>query len=220
MRGGSNRVSNLTIACPGCNDSKGTQTAAEFGYPQIQAQARTPLKDAAAINATRWKLYETLQASGLPLEVGTGGRTKHNRIQQGYPKTHWADAACVGKSGEQVFIRSNTLPLTINAVGRQSRQMCRVDKFGFPRTKSKQARIVKGFQTGDMVRADVPQGKHHGVHTGRVAVRANGYFRVGKTDGVSWRHCRILHRSDGYQYEKGEALLPAATDGVSAHSIL
>jgi hypothetical protein len=51
-------------------------------------------------------------------------------------------------------------------------------------------------------------------------VRASGSFRVGKTDGIAWRHCRILHRSDGYQYEKGGALLPAASSGVSAPEIL
>ena len=74
-RGGSDRVSNLTLACVPCNQKKGTQTATEFGFPQIQAQARLPLKDAAAVNATRWALYHQLCATGLPVEVGTGGRT-------------------------------------------------------------------------------------------------------------------------------------------------
>ncbi len=44
--GGSNRVSNLTLACHPCNQAKGTQTAAEFGHPEVQALALTPLKDA------------------------------------------------------------------------------------------------------------------------------------------------------------------------------
>ena len=42
VRGGSRPVSNLTLACEPCNQKKGTQTAAEFGYPQIQAQANDP----------------------------------------------------------------------------------------------------------------------------------------------------------------------------------
>ena len=33
-RGGSNRVSNLTLSCRPCNQKKGNQTAAEFGYPR------------------------------------------------------------------------------------------------------------------------------------------------------------------------------------------
>ena len=56
-RGGTNRVSNLTIACHPCNQAKGNQVAAEFGHPQVQQQAKAPLKDATAVNATRWALY-------------------------------------------------------------------------------------------------------------------------------------------------------------------
>jgi hypothetical protein len=40
--------------------------------------------------------------------------------------------------------------------------------------------MIGGFQTGDMVRAEVPKGKHAGIHVGRVAVRASGSFRVGR----------------------------------------
>ena len=97
-RGGSDRVSNLTLACAPCNQKKGAQTAAEFGFPQVQAQAKRPLKDAAAVNATRWALYAQLCATGLPVECGTGGRTKYNRTRLGIPKSHWGDAACVGAS--------------------------------------------------------------------------------------------------------------------------
>lgn len=144
-RGGSQRVSNLTIACKPCNRKKGNQTAAEFGYPEIQAQAKQPLKDAAVVNGTRWILYKQLMLTGLPLEIDTGARTKYNRIRQGYPKTHWLDAVCVGDSGEQVFVPDTMRPLIIAATGRQSRQMCRVDRYGFPRTGAKQQRTVKGF---------------------------------------------------------------------------
>jgi 5-methylcytosine-specific restriction endonuclease McrA len=85
-RGGSDRVSNLTLACVPCNQRKAAQTAAEFGFPDIQAQAKLPLKDAAAVNATRWALYRALQNTALPIETGTGGRTKYNRTRLGIPK--------------------------------------------------------------------------------------------------------------------------------------
>ncbi len=39
-RGGSNRVSNLTLACNDCNRDKGNKTAAEFGFPQVQPQVK------------------------------------------------------------------------------------------------------------------------------------------------------------------------------------
>ena len=208
-RGGSNRVSNLTLACTPCNQKKGNQTAKEFGHPKVQAQAKQPLQDAAAVNATRWKLFASLEATDLPLEIGTGGRTKFNRTKQNYPKTHWLDAVCVGESGEQVFVSSHHAPLLIQATGRQSRQMCRVDRFGFPRTKAKQSRIQKGFQTGDVVKAVVTKGKKMGTYIGRVAVRQSGFFNIttreGVVQGISHRYCTHLHQNDGYSYQKGEA---------------
>jgi len=93
-RGGSNRVSNLTLACELCNQKKGNRTAVEFGFPYLMAQAKAPLRDAAAVNSVRWVLYHELKALGLPLEVGTGGRTKWNRLLLGMQKSHWLDAAC------------------------------------------------------------------------------------------------------------------------------
>jgi 5-methylcytosine-specific restriction endonuclease McrA len=213
-RGGSNRVSNLTIACHDCNQRKGNQTAAEFGHPTVQQRTKQPLKDAAAVNATRWRLYERFKASGLPVEVSTGGRTKYNRTRQGYPKTHWIDAACVGASGEQVYLAPGHAPLVIAANGRQSRQMCRLDKYGFPRTRAKAERVHFGFQTGDIVKAVMPQGKKQGIYIGRVAVRSSGSFNItthiSTVQGVHYRHCTILHKSDSYSYEKGAALPPLA----------
>ena len=125
-RGGTNRASNLTLACEPCNTAKGNQTAAEFGHPEVEAQAKQPLKDAAAVNATRWVLFERLQALGLPLETGTGGRTQWNRTRRGIPKTHWLDACCVGASTPGVLHWQQVVPWQIEAEGRQSRQMCQV----------------------------------------------------------------------------------------------
>jgi hypothetical protein len=212
-RGGSNRVSNLTLSCHACNERKGSQTAAEFGYPKVQVRARQPLQDAAAVNAARWKLREVLADSSLPLEVGTGGRTKFNRTRQSYPKTHWLDAACVGESGADVFVHPRHSPLHIKAVGRQSRQMCRPDQYGFPRTSAKTARMVKSFQTGDIIKAVVTAGKKIGTYVGRVAVRSSGKFNITTADatvqGISYKYCTILHHSDGYTYLKGELALPS-----------
>lgn len=43
-RGGSDRVSKLTLACHECNHNKDNLTTAEFGHPQIQAQAQQHIK--------------------------------------------------------------------------------------------------------------------------------------------------------------------------------
>jgi 5-methylcytosine-specific restriction endonuclease McrA len=212
-RGGSDRVSNLTLACEGCNQAKGDRTAAEFGHPHLQAQARLPLKDAAAVNSTRWALYRQLVATGLPVEAGTGGRTKFNRTRLGLPKAHWTDAACVGASNPEALNTRGVRPLLMMATGHGNRQMCRMDRYGFPRTGPKQARRVKGFQTGDMVRAVVTTGKKVGVYVGRVAVRTGGSFNItttsGTIQGLHHRFFRSIHRADGYAYQ---------TQSVPAHA--
>ncbi|MEW6733810.1 MAG: RNA-guided endonuclease IscB [Acidobacteriota bacterium] len=203
-RGGSNRVSNLTLACHSCNQKKGNLTAAEFGYPQVQAQAKVPLKDAAAVNASRWELYRRLQATGLPIETGTGGRTKFNRTQQGLPKQHWLDAACVGASTPERLIVAGLEPLQIKATGHGNRQMCRVDRFGFPRTSAKASKKVFDYQTGDIIKAIVTSGKKIGSYLGKVAVRASGCFNVTTKDrtiqGISYRYCKLVQACDGYCY--------------------
>ncbi|MGP3960869.1 RNA-guided endonuclease IscB [Nonomuraea sp. 3N208] len=67
-----------------------------------------------------------------------------------------------------------------------------------PRTKQ-----IHGYQTGDLVRATVPKGKHAGTHTGRVAVRTSGSHTVQACTGLittSHKHLRLLQRADGYAY--------------------
>jgi hypothetical protein len=212
-RGGSNRVSNLTIACDSCNAAKGTMTAAEFGHPKVHVPARLPLKDAAAVNASRWALYHRLASTDLPVEVGTGGRTKWNRIRRGLPKPHWIDAACVGASTPEQVLCAGVSPLLIAATGRHSRQMCRTNAYGFPDKAPKATSSVAGMRTGDLVRAVVPApSSKAGTYVGRLAVRATGSCNIktgtGTVQGIHIRYCRPVCRGDGYTYQKGEAALP------------
>jgi 5-methylcytosine-specific restriction endonuclease McrA len=203
--GGTDRVSNLALACEPCNQSKGNRPIEDFLkgksdlLAKIQRQARAPLRDATAVNSMRWVLFDRLKATGLPVECGSGGRTKFNRTQQGYPKSHWIDAACVGVSGESVRLDPSQPFLSIKAMGRGKHQVCRTDKFGFPSRWCSRTKRVQGFRTGDIVRAEISSGKYAGVHVGRVAVRATGRFRIGPVD-VNVRHVRMVQRVDGYQY--------------------
>ena len=217
-RGGSHRESNQVAACHACNRQKGNRDIEEFlqDRPQvlhrIQTQLKTPLGDAAAINTLRWALFERLQATGLPVETGSGGRTKWNRVSRALPKTHWLDAAVVGASTPTVLHVRRVVPLLITAEGRQRRQMVLMDKRGFPRTRAKQRSCVQGFRTGDIVRARVPSGKKSGSYVGRVAVRASGSFntstKTATIQGVAARYCTPLHHADGYSYQKGERCFP------------
>ncbi len=86
--------------------------------------------------------------------------------------------------------------------------MCRMDRFGFPRTGSKQHKRVAGFQTGDLVRVVVSSGTKQGTYVGKVAVRSAGYFNIttsqGVVQGIAHRYCQLIARSDGYRYHLGK----------------
>ena len=211
-QGGSSRTSNLTLACSCCNQKKAARSIEEFlakdkkRLTKILTDAKKSLRDAAAVNATRWALANALKATGLPVELASGGRTKFNRCTLGIPKTHALDAACVGT---MTAIQNWQRPtLTLKATGRGSYQRTRLNKFGFPRGYLMRSKRVHGFGTGDMVRADVPSGLKAGIHTGRVAIRASGSFNIqshqdGKAvvvQGIRHKHCRVIQRGDGYGY--------------------
>ncbi|MEK5326168.1 RNA-guided endonuclease IscB [Aeribacillus sp. FSL M8-0254] len=207
-RGGTDRVDNLCLACRDCNERKGKQTAEEFGYPHIQEMVKETLKDASAVNATRWKVYEVLKQSGCEVECGTGARTKMNRIRLGLPKTHYFDACCVGKSTPlQLYFKTKEV-LFIKAKGRGSRSRTNLDKYGFPRGYLARQKFFFGFQTGDMVKAVVSKGKYKGVWFGEVACRKSGSFDIKGKDGkriaqgISYKHIQIIQRFDGYTYRK------------------
>ncbi|TMD02122.1 MAG: HNH endonuclease [Chloroflexi bacterium] len=198
-RGGSNRASNLVLSCHDCNAAKGHQTAAEFGHPEVGAQAKIPLKDAAAVNATRYALVLALEALSLPIGTWSGGRTRWNRDRFGLPKTHALDALCVG---ELAGVHARTLrTLRISASGRG--QYCRTlfTRHGFPRGYLMRQKQVNGVQTGDLVLAVVPPPyQAQGTHKGRVAVRKSRFFRINGVDSIPARCCTVLQRSDGYEY--------------------
>ena len=215
-KGGSNRVSNLTIACVPCNQTKSNLDIKEFLrdkpslLKRILSQAKAPLKDASAVNSTRWKLFNFLKETGLPVTTGTGGQTKFNRTQQGLAKTHWLDAACVGDTPKLEIVTNQ--PLLIKCSGHGKRQVIHVDSYGFPRLnksnqlvrKSALVKTVKGFQTGDIVKAIVTKGKKIGSYLGKVAVRSSGSFNI-KTvaqtvQGINAKYCTQVHRKDGYVY--------------------
>ena len=119
-KGGTNRVSNLTVSCRKCNIEKGNRHPDELEGDlgkRVQSAlkaAKKPLKDAQAANTIRWKIVETLKATGLPIVYGTGGKTKYHRKQAGLPKTHYYDAACVASVPNSPASHS---VLAIHAVG-------------------------------------------------------------------------------------------------------
>lgn len=206
-KGGSNRVSNLCLACEKCNIKKATQDIEQFlsGKPdlleRIKAQMKQPLKDAAAVNSTRLALFHRLKETGLPVSTGSGGLTKFNRTRLKLPKTHWLDAACVGQVDELEVLTNQ--PLRIKAMGHGTRQMCGTNKFGFPIRHRTRKKIQFGFQTGDLVRALVLTGKFAGTWMGRISVRARPSFKLSSTKvfDIHPKYLEVMQRNDGYSYD-------------------
>ena len=209
IHGGSNRISNLVLACLPCNQRKGSLPVAEFlkadpnRLKRILAALKRPLQSAAAMNAMRNGLLRDLCSTGLPVEVSRGAVTKFNRTRFGIPKSHALDAACTGTM--EAAPHGWAIPtLVITATGRGSHQRTTPDRFGFPRLQRPRTKRVHGFQTGDTVRAVVPKGVKAGTYEGRVAVRTRGTFKLqtnqDSIQDISYKHCRLLTRADGYHY--------------------
>lgn len=208
-RGGSDRIPNLAVACEKCNQKKGNKTAAEFGFPHLEAQARKPLKDAAAVNSTRWAIYNALKATGLPIEMSTGGCTKFNRHVFGIPKTHCLDAVCVGNM-ELVdridgVLEAGVLVITVR--GRGDYKRTDLDKYGFPRNYKTRQKRFNGIQSGDLVSITIDKGIHQGTRQGDVQIsnaRENKlkiYTAEGKKIERSADQFQLIQRGDGYLYE-------------------
>ena len=123
-RGGSNRVSNLTLACGPCNQAKDARPVEEFvtdpkRLERILRNAKAPLRDAAAVSSTRWALFNALSEQHTVL-TGTGGQTKYNRSRFGLAKTHALDALAVGRPDTVEAIHATvtaTLAITCNGRG-------------------------------------------------------------------------------------------------------
>lgn len=215
-KGGTNRISNLCLACEKCNLKKGTQDISVFlakkpdVLKRILAQAKRPLKDAAAVNSTRWALFNRLKETGLPVSTGSGGLTKYNRTRLSLPKTHWLDAACVGQI-DFLEVLTNQ-PLLIKSTGQGNRQSTRNDKYGFPCAKPRQS--FTHCRTGDIVAIQLLEDRKRfqsGLYVGRVKTPTEkgveikiGDFRLSTKD---MSNVKFLHKQDGYQYASIDSAL-------------
>lgn len=219
-QGGSNSITNLTLSCHTCNRDKGNRTPVQWewslkgkgdvlsaarrkGCRRVAQGKKPPLRDAAAVNSIAKRLIQEVREIGLLSVERPSYMTKYNRHRQGYPKDHFIDAAVLGGACDIVYIPKGMRPLTAKALGHGSRQMCRVDQYGFPRTLAKGPSMVCGYRTGDIVEAKVPRGKYIGAYVGRVAVRSSGQFVITTDVGkitTRQRHVSRLQHNDGYRY--------------------
>ena len=208
--GGTNSTYNLVAACRSCNEKKSNLTLKAFGkligkdYSHLEPK-KLP-KDAAIVQSARNYMISEIAKLVPDTTTHDAWLTKYNRDELGLPKEHYYDALSVGNIQDYKFLTDKIL--VISAKGRGSRQMCRVDKYGFPRTSAKASKSVKGFQTGDIVKAVVHTGSKQGEYLGRVVVRSRGQFNIptnkNSTVDIGYKYCRLIQRGDGYSYNYKE----------------
>jgi len=211
-KGGSDRVSNLTIACHACNQAKGNLDIKDFLKEKqnlltlIQAKAKVPLKDAAVVNSTRDAIVKCASSLCKDVKCWTGGRTKFNRCQQNLEKSHSIDASCIGKSGSNIKIKTDQ-PLIVSCKGHGNRQARRVNSSGFPAVvKAKQ--VFNHATAGDLVRVTLEKDRKNvkkGIYTARVKTPTPrgveviiNSFRIAIS---SLKNVVFIQRCDGYVYE-------------------
>ena len=204
--GGTNSTYNLVAACRRCNEKKSNLSLKAFGklmgrdYSHLEPK-KLP-KDAAIVQSARNYMISEIAKLVPDTKSYEAWLTKYNRDELGLPKEHYYDALSVGDIQDYTFLTDKIL--VISAKGRGKRQMCRMDSYGFPRTSAKASKSVKGFQTGDIVKAIVTRGSKQGEYLGRVVVRYSGYFDIQTgtkvVQEVGHKFCRLLQHNDGYSY--------------------
>ena len=209
--GGTNSSYNLVASCKTCNQMKSNLSLKDFGklvgkdFSKLEPKKLS--KDAAIVQSARNYMVKEITKLVSDTTLHDAWLTKYNRDELGLPKEHYYDALSVGEIPSKFNFLTDKI-LLISAKGRGSRQMCRVDKYGFPRTSPKGSKSVKGFQTGDMVKAIVPKGLKQGEYLGKVAVRSSGKFDIQtktKTiEGINHKYCHLIQRGDGYLYSYKE----------------
>ena len=212
-KGGSNSTYNLTPACSSCNKKKSNLSLKEFGKSVGKdfnyLEPKKLPKDAAIVQSAR--NYTVKEITKLVSNTTTHDAwiTKYNRDELGLSKEHYYDALSIGEVPSKFNFLTDKI-LIISAKGRGSRQMCRMDSYGFPQTSAKASKTVKGFQSGDMVKAIVPKGLKKGIYLGRVAIRHKGSFNIRTKSGlvkdISYKYCHIIQRGDGYLYSYKERI--------------
>ena len=212
-KGGTNSFYNLVASCKSCNQMKSNLSLKEFGKKMnkdyYHLEPKKLPKDASIVQIARNYMVKEITKLVPDTTTHDAWMTQYNRDELGLSKEHYYDALSVGEVPNKFNFLTDKI-LVISAQGRGSRQMCRVDKYGFPRTSAKALKSVKGFQTGDIVKAVVTKGSKQGEYFGRVAVRSRGSFDIKTKNGlvkhIGYRYCRLIQRGDGYSYNYKERI--------------
>ena len=224
--GGTDRVSNLLVACRECNAAKGNRLVSEFltDRPARLAAIRriqgSSLAGAAHLNIIIPELLRRIEKTGLSVSRHDSYTTSFTRRRLGLAKTHAHDALSLGSPDQLALLPHHTL--VIQATGHGDRQMLRPpDRHGNPRGRgyrdycalSRQhqgytscpghrdpRRRVGGVGSGDLIRFSH---RRHGTLTGYGALEKSknrvSLISDGRAVSVRTPQARLLGRNNGYR---------------------
>lgn len=189
-RGGSNQVSNLTLACHSCNQKKGSMTAEEFGYKKIKSKADSSLKYSAYMNICRWSIYNKLKALyGDKVSLTYGYKTKHDRIKLGLDKSHYNDAFVITANLKAKPLSTTFIIKKIRCHNRRLHKDTILK--GGKRKNNQLPFIMYGYRLFDKVKFN---NKDYFV----LSRRSSGSFKIGslidkddKVDGINYKKLEL-----------------------------
>ena len=208
---GGDSPSNLVTLCETCHK------AYHRGEVELKLKRSfASLRDAAAMNITRWTVYNRLKDKDIPVHLTYGYVTKHTRIANGLGKAHAVDARCI--SGHPAVIPSEEL-LFYKQLRRHNRKVMKSNMLKGGRWKRNQApRDIKGFRLFDIVLYNNLPAYVHGR-------RSSGYFVIKDIEGkilsnsVSYKSLELKRHTNSYLFnlKKGNVrFLPRMHSWVSS----
>lgn len=201
-RGGTNRVSNLTLACNTCNVKKGTQTAEEFGFPNIQKRAKESLKSTAFMNYVRNRIVKELDC-----DYTYGYITKHHRIKQKLSKSHSNDAFVIAGGVEQQRTKHYECRQT-----RRNNRRLQTNRKGFKPAIRRQRYC---YHHKDLVKVDNIISVVKGVHNlGKRVIVSDSTDSSKKSISVNILKVQLIQYGSGIQFTYPQFLHPLKKGGI------
>jgi len=229
-KGGTDKVSNLTISCRVCNDAKGSLTLDQLervlranpseinerrlkNIPAIKRQSKLKKGFQYSALTQSYKNYLLSELrKNLVVEVTFGAITKYNRNQLSLPKSQINDAFVIASEGN--FIKMPQYYILEKQVKkRYPHDYISPPKKGEPIVKYKRHLEMFGFRLWDKVECNHPKSGHLvGYVQGR---RSSGSFAIASLDGelliggISYKKLNLLKRAESnYIIERRTASSP------------
>jgi len=194
---GGNAPNNLVTLCKTCHKKY------HKGEITLRFMRGVSFRDAAAMNAMRWCVYNSAKDEFRNVHLTYGYITKHTRIRNGIKKSHTADARCI--SGHPLAVAQTDVYI-FKQRRRHNRQIhkCAILSGGY-RKLNQAPYLVKGYRLFDKVSFNGQEA----FITGR---RQSGSFAIKTIDwkslseGVSAKKLSFLNISRGFLISNKKSL--------------